>query len=343
MAAPGGWGYLDPMPTPPAPRVLVRAAERGPSFSAGHPYNPRAEIHGWPLSRLAGLGRVAVNLDWLPPGRESAEYHLHHREEEWVHVLEGRGVLELDGAEHEVGPGDFAAFPPGVAHLLRNASPDANLTFLVGGEVFPDVDVADFPRLGRRLVRTGARVAVYPLDAEIPFIPGGELPPELVGAPPARDRGTLLVRAAGRPAPRVYHHPNNPRAEVALAWLSRPALRRISAGLAAVPAGRESFITHVHRHDEEWMFVLDGRGVADIGGRSEEIGPGDFLGFPAGGPAHGVRALEGGPLTYLQGGDAWSKDTIEIVDFPGLGLRKTFVGTRSAMTFPVSADVEGRG
>lgn len=330
------------MVTASTPRVLVRAAERGPAAAVGHPYNPRAELHGWMLSRMAGLARVAVNLGWLPPGKESAVYHLHHREEEWVHVLEGRGVLELDGAEHEVGPGDFAAFPPGVAHQLRNPSPDANLTFLVGGEVIHDVEVADFPRLRRRMVRAGTRVAVYPMEAEIPFLPG-ELPPELAGTPPARERPTLLVRAAERPPPREFHHPQNPRAEVALTWLSRPALRRVSAGLAAVPAGRESFVTHVHRHDEEWMFVLEGRGVAEIGVRAEEIGPGDFLGFPAGGPAHGVRALEGSPLLYLQGGDAWSKDTIEIVDFPGLGLRKTFVGTRSAMTFPVSADVERKG
>jgi uncharacterized cupin superfamily protein len=329
------------MATPPSPRVLVRAGERGPAGSGGHPYNPRAEIHGWPLSRMAGLGRVAVNLGWLPPGKESAVYHLHHREEEWVYVLEGRGVLELDGAEHAVGPGDFAAFPPGVAHLLRNPS-DRDLVALVGGEVIPDVEVADFPRLGRRLVRTGARLAVYPLEAAVPF-GAGELPPELAGAPPPRERGTLLVRAGERPAPRLYHHPNNPRSEVALTWLSRPALRRISAGIAAVPAGRDSYVTHVHHHDEEWMFVLDGRGVADVGGRSEEVGPGDFLGFPAGGPAHGVRALEGGPLRYVQGGDAWSRSTVEIVDYPGLGLRKTFVGTRSAMTFPVSADVEPRG
>jgi uncharacterized cupin superfamily protein len=73
-----------------------------------------------------------------------------------------------------------------------------------------------------------------------------------------------------------------------------------------------------------------------------EIGPGDFLGFPAGGPVHNVRAAPDGELAYLAGGDAWSRDTVEIVDFPDLGRRKTFVGTKSAMTFPLDAADEAK-
>jgi uncharacterized cupin superfamily protein len=332
------------MPDPvPAPRVLVRASERGePSGPHAHPYNPRSEIHGWTISRMAGLARVAVNLAWVPAGKETAIYHRHHREEEWVYVLEGRGVIELEDAEHPVGPGDFAAFPPGVAHHLRNTG-DERLLILEGGEIIPDVEVADFPRLGRRLVRYGNRFAVYPFDAEVEFFPGmKEAPPEWYGAGAAVDASRLVVPAGGRPPARTFHHPQNPRAEVALTWLSRPALKRVSAGVAAVPPGREAFVHHVHRHDEEWMYVLSGKGTAVLGARREEIGPGDFLGFPAGGEPHSTIAGAGEPLVYLQGGDAWSKDTIEIVDFPELGLRKTFVGTRSSATFPSGAAVDER-
>mgnify|MGYP006955681280 FL=1 len=72
------------------------------------------------------------------------------------------------------------------------------------------------------------------------------------------------------------------------------------------------------------------------------MGPGAFLGFPAGGPAHHTRALPGEDLLTVQGGDAWSRTTIDIVDFPRLGRRRTFVGTRSAMTFPMEAALEAR-
>lgn len=327
--------------TSPSPRVLVRAAERGPDQAGGHPYNPRAEIHGWTISRTAGLGRVAVNLAWIPPGKEAALFHAHHREEEWAFVLEGSAIVEVDDAEHTLDAGDFVAFPPGVAHAVRNPSSSERVMLLEGGEIVPDVEVADFPRLGRRMVRFGTRVAVYPMEAEIPFLPDGkEVPADRSGGAAPADRSRLVVRAAARPELRTYRHPLNSASEVRMAWLSRPALKRISVGVALVAPGRESYVKHVHRHDEEWMFVLAGRGTALLGDRAEPIGPGDFLGFPAGEPAHHVRADAGVALTYLQGGDAWSRSTIEIVDYPGLGLRKTFVGTRDALTFPLTSALE---
>lgn len=331
------------MSSPPqVPRVLVRAGERGPDGSSGHPYNPRSEVHGWLISRMAGLGRIAVNLAWLPPGKESAIHHVHYREEEWLFVLEGRGIAEVGDANHEVGPGDFLGFPPGVSHHLRNESAE-RLLLLEGGEVIPDAEVAGFPRLGRRLVRFGRRIEAYPIEARIPFLPGGdELPAEFFPAGPGTTP-RVLVRAGERGSPRVFHHPENPRSEVHLTALSRPAgLTRIAVGVTRVPAGKESYVQHVHLHDEEWMYVLSGHGAAEIGDREEKIGPGDFLGFPARGPAHHVRAAPDEDLVYADGGDAWSASTIEIVDFPRLGLRRTFVGRRESATFPLDAALETR-
>jgi uncharacterized cupin superfamily protein len=112
---------------------------------------------------------------------------------------------------------------------------------------------------------------------------------------------------------------------------------------ARVPAGRESFIAHVHLRDEEWLYVLSGRGVVEIGDEAHEVGPGDFVGFPAGGPAHTTRALPGEDLACLMGGDAWSRATLDVVDFPRHGLRRVFVGTRSATTFPLAAALEAKG
>ncbi|HEU0047499.1 MAG TPA: hypothetical protein VFQ43_07835 [Nitrososphaera sp.] len=53
-------------------------------------------------------------------------------------------------------------FPtPSVAHHLRNPS-DEDLVYLMGGENL-DVEIADFPRLGKRLLRRGDRIEVYNL------------------------------------------------------------------------------------------------------------------------------------------------------------------------------------
>jgi uncharacterized cupin superfamily protein len=125
-----------------------------------HPWNPNSELHGTRLSSLVGLSRLGVSRVRLPPGKQSFVYHSHHREEEWIYVLSGRGVAEIDGEEFEVGAGDFMSFPaPQVAHHLRNLY-EEDLVYLMGGEVL-DVDVADFPRLGKRMVRRGRDVEIY--------------------------------------------------------------------------------------------------------------------------------------------------------------------------------------
>lgn len=143
---------------------ILRAADiakKSQSFS--HPWNPKSEAIGVRLAPELGLKRIGVSIVRLPPGKESFVYHLHHAEEEWLYVLDGHGVIDIDGTEHDIGAGDFVAFPPGVAHHLRNGS-NADFSYLMGGEQIP-IDIADFPRHGKRLVRNGGRVVTYSLDA----------------------------------------------------------------------------------------------------------------------------------------------------------------------------------
>jgi uncharacterized cupin superfamily protein len=320
-----------------APRVLVRAGDRGPEYATAHPYNPRSELHGWPVSRLAGLARIAVNLARIPPGKEAAILHRHHREEEWAFVLAGRGVAQVDDGEHEVAAGDFLGFAPGVAHGLRNGG-DEDLHVLVGGEILLDVEVADFPSVGRRLVRAGARFAVYPLDAEVPFLPeeAQQAMRETFGGPRRATPPRVLVRAAERGDAKALRHEENPRSLVHSTPLSRRAgLARVAVNLARVPPGMESFAFHAHHAHEEWAFVLRGRGIAEVGDAAHEVASGDFLGFPAGGPAHHLRNASGEDLLYLAGGDALAG--VEVVDFPRLGRRKVWLDARRTATYPLDA------
>jgi uncharacterized cupin superfamily protein len=72
-------------------------------------------------------------------------------EEEWVYILSGRGLADIDGQQYDVGPGDFMGFPaPGTAHLLRNPF-EEDLVYLMGGEAVP-LDVLDYPTLGKRFL-----------------------------------------------------------------------------------------------------------------------------------------------------------------------------------------------
>ncbi|MDJ0727255.1 MAG: cupin domain-containing protein [Prochloraceae cyanobacterium] len=125
-----------------------------------HPLNPNSLISGTQLSKLTGLKRTGVSLAKIPPGKESFIYHSHHCEEEWVYIISGKGIAEIDDREYEVNAGDFIGFPtPSVAHHLRNPY-EENLVYLMGGENL-DVEIADFPRLGKRMIRRGNDLQVY--------------------------------------------------------------------------------------------------------------------------------------------------------------------------------------
>jgi uncharacterized cupin superfamily protein len=153
-----------------SPYLLRAAAIAEKSGEFSHPWNPKSRIVGTRLAHATGLKRTGVSLARIPPGRESFTYHSHEREEEWVYILSGRGIAEIDGRELEVGPGDFMGFPtPGVAHHLRNPF-EQDLVYLMGGESL-DVEIGDFPRLGKRMVRRGDKVEVYNLEDGRPFGP----------------------------------------------------------------------------------------------------------------------------------------------------------------------------
>jgi mannose-6-phosphate isomerase-like protein (cupin superfamily) len=54
----------------------------------------------------------------LPKGG-STERHYHKVSEEFYYLLEGRGVMEIDGEEREVGPRDAILIPAGAWHGIK--------------------------------------------------------------------------------------------------------------------------------------------------------------------------------------------------------------------------------
>jgi uncharacterized cupin superfamily protein len=125
-------------------------------------------MHYVSLGDGVGLERIGVHVIRIPPGKESCIYHAHTLEEEWLYILSGRGVAEIDDGEHEVGPGDFMGFPtPSVGHHLTNPF-DEDLVYLVGGERRA-FEFGDFPRLGKKVVRVGREAWLVQSAALEPF------------------------------------------------------------------------------------------------------------------------------------------------------------------------------
>jgi uncharacterized cupin superfamily protein len=153
---------------------LLRAADiatKSQTFS--HPWNPRSQITGYQMAKATGLKRTGVNLARIGAGKESFVYHSHWLEEEWIYILEGRGIARIDGADYEVGPGDFMAFPtPGVAHHLRNPY-ERELVYLMGGEN-REAEISDFPELGKRMFRHAKGIEIFDLADAQPFGPASK-------------------------------------------------------------------------------------------------------------------------------------------------------------------------
>lgn len=102
-----------------------------------HVYPQSTEPMG-PVRRLgqqAGLQRIGINIQRLPPGTRSSWPHAEENEEEFVYLLSGQVDAWIDGTLHRMAPGDLAAFPAGtgISHCFINNT-DQEALLLVGGE-----------------------------------------------------------------------------------------------------------------------------------------------------------------------------------------------------------------
>ncbi len=70
-----------------------------------------------------------VHDDILKPG-VSVGIHEHTGDEEYYYIIDGSGIMTLDGEEYEVGPGDLTAVYPGGTHGLKNHT-EGDLRILV--------------------------------------------------------------------------------------------------------------------------------------------------------------------------------------------------------------------
>jgi mannose-6-phosphate isomerase-like protein (cupin superfamily) len=53
------------------------------------------------------------------PAGTATQRHYHRLAEEFYFIQEGRGILEIDGEERTVVPGDCILIPPGAWHTIR--------------------------------------------------------------------------------------------------------------------------------------------------------------------------------------------------------------------------------
>lgn len=250
------------------------------------------------LGDAAGLSRMGVALREVPPGFAGTHRHFHEVEEEWALVLAGAGVLRLGPLRVPVGAGSFAGFAPGPCpHHFVNEG-EAPLVLLEGGERRPAEDSGWYVDLG--VAWRGGR-----------FVPDAGTPPDERGDA----RPCVHVEAL---AEECFQHQVEPRARRRYRSLHRATgLLRQAVRWTRVAAGDRTTALHTHLHTDEWVYVISGRARLWVGSASGEVGPGDFVGHPAGGPPHAMEART--ELVYVMGGQI---DPDDEVLYPAAGLRR---------------------
>jgi uncharacterized cupin superfamily protein len=120
---------------------------------------------------------------------------------------------------------------------------------------------------------------------------------------------------------RRHEHQFNPNAiRLTRTIGERTGLERIGVHLVRLQSGRDSTQHHYHDADEEFIFIVSGRGIAHIGDDAFEVGPGDFMGFPAPSPAHSLSNPYPEDLVYLMGGE---RNAVDAVHYPR--IRRTML------------------
>jgi len=87
-------------------------------------------------------------------------------------------------------------------------------------------------------------------------------------------------------------------------------LERIGVHIVRLEPGRESTQYHYHDADEEFLYILQGRAIAEIGDERFEVGPGDFMGFATPSPPHTLINLFDTDLVYLMAGERNPNDVV---------------------------------
>ena len=93
--------------------MIVRARDAQPPFTTKDGSTIRSLLD----RANAPVANQSLAEATLPPGT-ATQRHYHRVSEEFYYLLEGSGLMEIDGATRTVGPGDAILIPPGAWHQI---------------------------------------------------------------------------------------------------------------------------------------------------------------------------------------------------------------------------------
>lgn len=108
-------------------------------------------------------------------------------------------------------------------------------------------------------------------------------------------------------------------------------MKDIGIHLVRIKPGDQTTEYHTHYCEEEFLFILSGHGVAEIGNRKTQVGPGDFMGFVASSLPHTMSNPFTKDLVYLMGG---TRKPFDVSEYPRVRMRAyKFAGKRHTVRY----------
>lgn len=95
-------------------------------------------------------------------------------------------------------------------------------------------------------------------------------------------------------------------------------MTQMGVHLVRVEPGTETTQFHFHHQEEEFIYIISGKGIAEIGEEFFVVEAGDFMGFTAPSLPHSMRNPFEVDLVYLMGGE---RRNFDICDYPRLKRR----------------------
>ena len=95
-------------------------------------------------------------------------------------------------------------------------------------------------------------------------------------------------------------------------------MTRLGVHLVRVEPGKETTQFHFHHQEEEFIYIISGRGIAEIGEAEFEVEAGDFMGFTAPSLPHCMKNPFEVDLVYLMGGE---RQNFDVCDYPKIKKR----------------------
>ena len=271
------------------------------------------------IGRRMGFQRVAFHHITLPPGCRTSLPHAESLEEEFVYVLSGTPDTWIDGFVYPLKAGHAVGFPAGTgtAHTFINNTA-SSVQMLVLGERTKKDNRCSFPVNPEQQLSSKIWWDTPPLH---PLGPHSGLPgPVLAHERGTTEPGCIHFCPTTRTDGKAFHYPgDNETFGTGFRLSDKVGLKALGIWYDILPPHRRDPFPHAHTHEEEIVYVLQGKPKVWMNGYIKELSPGQFAAFPPGtGIAHAII-----------------NDTDETVIFLGVGESADFENEK--ITYPLNA------